>query len=74
MTSFYYYYHKPLGFCFLVQIRAFVISTSLGLANLNSKQKRNDSGLGSKKMSSWEWPIYGLWKTKQSDSRVSRNK
>ena len=72
MTSCYYYYRKPLGFCFLVQIRAFVISTSLGLANLNIKEKRNDSGLGSNKMSSWKWAIYGLWKTKQSDSPVSR--
>ena len=27
------------GFCFLVQIRAFVIQTSLGLQNLNMKGK-----------------------------------
>lgn len=57
-----------------MKIMAFVIQTSPGLANLNIKEKRNDSGLGSKKMSSWKWPIYGLWKTKQSDSRVNKNK
>ena len=37
MTSFYYYDQNPSGFCFLVQIRAFVIQTSLGLQNLNMK-------------------------------------
>ena len=37
MTSFYYYDQNPSGFCFLVQIRAFVIQTSLGLQNLNKK-------------------------------------
>ena len=37
MASFYYYDQDPLGFCFLVQIRAFVIQTSLGLHNLNMK-------------------------------------
>ena len=39
MTSFYYYDQNSLGFCFLVQIRAFVIQTSLGLQNLNMKGK-----------------------------------
>ena len=39
MTSFYYYDQNPLGFCFLVRIRAFVIQTSLGLQNLNIKGK-----------------------------------
>ena len=39
MTSFYYYDQNPLGFCFLGQIRAFVIQTSLGLQNLNMKGK-----------------------------------
>ena len=39
MTSFYYYDQNPSGFCFLVQIRAFVIQTSLGLQNLNMKGK-----------------------------------
>ena len=31
MTSFYYYDQNPSGVCFLVQIKAFVIQTSLGL-------------------------------------------
>ena len=39
MTSFYYYDQNPSGFCFLVQIRAFVIQTLLGLQNLNMKEK-----------------------------------
>ena len=39
MTSFYYYDQKLSGFCFLVQIRAFAIQTSLGLQNLNMKGK-----------------------------------
>ena len=39
MASFYYYDQDPSGFCFLVQIRAFVIQTSLGLQNLNMKGK-----------------------------------
>ena len=38
-TSFYYNDQDPSGFCFLVQIRAFVIETSLGLANLQMKGK-----------------------------------
>ena len=39
MTSFYYYDQNPSGVCFLVQIKAFVIQTSLGLPNLNIKGK-----------------------------------
>ena len=39
MTSFYYYDQNPLGFCFLMQIGTFVIQTSLGLPNLNMKEK-----------------------------------
>ena len=39
MASFYYYDQNPSGFCFLVQIRAFVVQTSLGLKNLNMKGK-----------------------------------
>ena len=35
MTSFYCYDKNPSGLCFLVQIRAFVIETSLGLQNKN---------------------------------------
>ena len=40
MTSFYYNQNPlGLGFCFLVLIRAFAIQTSLGLQNLNMKEK-----------------------------------
>ena len=39
MTSFYYYDQNPSGVCFLVQIKAFVIQASLGLPNLNMKEK-----------------------------------
>ena len=39
MTSFYYDDENPSEFCFLVQIRAFVILTSLRLPNLNMKEK-----------------------------------
>ena len=35
MTSFYCYDKNPSGLCFLVQIRAVVIETSLGLQNKN---------------------------------------
>ena len=39
MTSFRYYDQNLSGLCFLVQIKAFVIQTSLGLPNLNMKGK-----------------------------------
>ena len=39
MTSFYYYDQNAPGFCSIVQIRAFVVQTSLGLQNLNMKGK-----------------------------------
>ena len=39
MTSFHYYDHNLSGLCFLVQIKAFVIQTSLELPNLNMKGK-----------------------------------
>ena len=39
MTSFYYHDQNPSWFCFLVQMRAFVIQTSPGLPNLNMKGK-----------------------------------
>ena len=35
MKSFYYCDPNPSGFCFLLQIRAFFFSTSLGLPNVN---------------------------------------
>ena len=39
MTSFYYYDQNPSGVCFLVQIKAFVTQTSLGLPNMSVKEK-----------------------------------
>ena len=39
MTSFYYYDQNSSGFCFPVQIAAFVIYTSMGSPNLNMKGK-----------------------------------
>ena len=51
---------NPSGFCFLVQIRSFVIYTSLGLQNLNMKGKRKkekDCGRSSKTMPLCKWPI-----------------
>ena len=39
MTLFYYYDQNPSDVAFLVQIRAFVIQTSLGLPNLIVKRK-----------------------------------
>ena len=39
MSSFYYYDQNPSGLCFLLQVKAFVIQTSLGLPNLNMKGK-----------------------------------
>ena len=39
MTSFYYYDQNSSGFCFPVQIAAFVVYTSMGSPNLNMKGK-----------------------------------
>jgi len=39
MMSFYYYNQNPSGVCILVQIKAFVIQTLLGLPNLNVQGK-----------------------------------
>ena len=39
MMSFYYYNQNPSGVCILVQIKAFVIQTPLGLPNLNMQGK-----------------------------------
>ena len=36
-----YNYQNPLEFCFLVQVKAFVIQTSVGYSNLSMKGKRN---------------------------------
>ena len=53
MASFYYYDQNPSSFCFLVQIRAFVTLSSLGLPNLNS-------GRCSKMTPSCKWPIQNV--------------
>ena len=50
MASFYYCDQNLSGYCFRVQIKAFVIQTSLGLPNLNRKEKNEmNSGLSSKR-------------------------
>ena len=46
MASFYYYDQDPSGFCFLVQIGAFVIQTSLGLPKF--PYEKENSGRSSK--------------------------
>ena len=53
MASFYYYYQNPSGFCFLVEIIAFVILPSLGLITKFKYERKNEmnSGLSSKKTS-----------------------
>ena len=56
MTSFYYYEQNPSGVCFLGQIKAFVIQTSLGLP-------KKDSGRSSKMTPSCKWPIASAKKT-----------
>ena len=56
MTSFYYYDQNPSGVCFLVQIKAFVVQTSLRLPKIEYERKNEkDSGRGSKMMSSCKW-------------------
>ena len=50
MASFYYCDQNLSGYWFRVQIKAFVIQTSLGLPNLNRKEKNEmNSGLSSKR-------------------------
>ena len=58
MASFYYYDQNPSGFCFLVQIRALVILSSLGLPNFKSERKNEKHyGRSSKMTPSGKWPI-----------------
>ena len=59
MTSFCFYDQNPSGIGFLVQIRAFVIYTSLGVQNFKcERQHEKDSGLDSEMwMPSSNWPI-----------------
>ena len=58
MASFYYYDQSPLGFWFVVQIRTFLIKTSLGFPNLNMKGKTKSILAVSSKMTLlWKWPI-----------------
>ena len=56
MASFYYYDQDPSGFCFHVQIRAFVIQTSPGLPNLDMKKNEKNSGRSSKMTPFRKWP------------------
>ena len=57
MMSFYYYNQNPSGVCILVQIKAFVIQTPLGLPNLNAREIKKDAGCSSKMSPSCKWPI-----------------
>ena len=58
MASFYYYDQSPLGFWFLVQIRTFLIYTSLGFPNWNMKGKTTSILAVSSKMTLLcKWPI-----------------
>ena len=58
MASFYYYYQNPSGFRFLVQIRAFVTQTSLGIPNFKKyKRKRRNEFLSQIDFISCKWPI-----------------
>ena len=41
MTPFDYKYQNPIGFAFLLLIRAIVIFTPVGIQNLNRKRKAN---------------------------------
>ena len=43
MTSFYYYDQNPSGFCFLVQIRAFVNLAGISNQIFKLKEKRKGS-------------------------------
>jgi len=55
MTSFYDYDQNPSEFCFLVQIRAFVIQTPPGLQYEMKNEKGSDRS--SKMTPSCKWPI-----------------
>ena len=53
----YYYDQNPSGFCFLVQITAFVINLA-GITKFNyEKKNEKDSGHSSKMTPSCKWPI-----------------
>ena len=53
----YYYDQNPSGFCFLVQITAFVINLA-GITKFNyEKKNEKDSGRSSKMTPSRKWPI-----------------
>ena len=49
---------NPSGFCFLVQIKAFVIQPSPGLPKFKyQRKKEEDSGRTSKMTPSCKWPL-----------------
>ena len=59
MVSFHYYDQDPSGFCFLVQVRAFVILNPHGATKFKYKNKtQKNSGRSSKMTSSCKWPAY----------------
>ena len=61
MASFYYYDQDPSGFCFLVQIRAFVFFSLTGATKFKYEKKtQKNSGRSSKMTPSCKWPILSL--------------
>ena len=58
MASFYYYDQNPLGFCFLVQIRAQCYLNLTGATKFKYERKNEkNSGHSSKMTLSGKWPI-----------------
>ena len=75
MASFYYYYQNPSGFCFLVEIIAFVILPSLGLITKFKYERKNEmnSGLSSKKTLSCKWPSLFILSKRDDNLIVMQN-
>ena len=58
MLPFYYFDQDPSGFCFLVQIRAFVILNLTGGTKFTYEKKNEKNSARSSKMTpSCKWPI-----------------
>ena len=61
IASFCYYDKDPSGFCFLVQIRAFVILKLTGATKFKcEKEIEKNSGRSSKTTPSCKWPIRSI--------------
>ena len=57
MASFYYHDKDPSGFCFLLQIRAFVINLTGATKFKFERKNKKNSGRCSKMTPSCKWPI-----------------